>query len=471
MATLDTSIALGGVPLKLTDPMESYARMQDIQARKFAIDKANTEQQHERTLSDLYRGNVNPDGSVNRAGVLQGAAGSGLGAKIPGMQKSFADADEATAKAASTKIGTQKTAQENLFSSMKMIDGAIASLAASPEITDNAVMSEMGRLVKMGAFNAQAEHSGKPPDDYAKEMLSTMPVGNPRALKQWLIQAGLRTADATKRLELMLPKYDEQNRGDRLDEGTIDQLTGKRTSIAQRAVSASADAQLSANTARRGQDRQAANASEANRIAKEAGQTQIIETPQGFVAVNKGTGMGRPVSIDGQPALGKDSSAAKNATMANNIQSMVPYAKTLLKGGPTGSFIGSQVDRLLGATGQSTKSSDTATKLETVAGWLTSNVPRFEGPQGVQDVIIYQTMAGMVGDRTKPVSARLAALESVERLMEQYSGKPGTRPATEIAPRPAVSTGTPTGRTSSPMRGGPAPAPGQRPSLDSFYSQ
>jgi hypothetical protein len=47
-------------------------------------------------------------------------------------------------------------------------------------------------------------------------------------------------------------------------------------------------------------------------------------------------------------------------------------------------------------------------------------VPRMEGPQSNFDVANYQTMAGLIGDRTKPLKTRQGALAEVIKLQEKY---------------------------------------------------
>src|SRR5256885_15364588 len=40
-----------------------------------------------------------------------------------------------------------------------------------------------------------------------------------------------QSMDASKRLEAMMPKYNAQDRGDVINEGTIDPMTGQRTAV------------------------------------------------------------------------------------------------------------------------------------------------------------------------------------------------------------------------------------------------
>ena len=107
----------------------------------------------------------------------------------------------------------------------------------------------------------------------------------------------------------------------------------------------------------------------------------------------------------------------KQATMDLQIENGLNQ----LASNPTGSGIGAGVDSAMGLIGKSTKSSRTATALETTAGWLQNNVPRMEGPQSNADTVLYRQMAGQIGDRTVPVENRIEALKTLQILMNEQS--------------------------------------------------
>lgn len=113
----------------------------------------------------------------------------------------------------------------------------------------------------------------------------------------------------------------------------------------------------------------------------------------------------------------------------------------LLEQQPTGSGVGAAVDKGLNAMGVSTRGGAIASQLETLSGWLVSNVPRMEGPQSNFDVENYKTMAGMVGDRTKPIENRIAAAREAKRLQEKYAEINGAS-----QPKQPVKTGLYNGR-------------------------
>ena len=122
-------------------------------------------------------------------------------------------------------------------------------------------------------------------------------------------------------------------------------------------------------------------------------------------------------------------------------------AENILKGGrATASGIGNVVDAGARMVGVSTLGAQDAARLESLSGWLVSNVPRMEGPQSNYDVQNYMTMAGKVGDRTTPIPERMAALKDVRRLLQKYASINGTPMRQQPQEKQVVRTGTSNGR-------------------------
>lgn len=127
-------------------------------------------------------------------------------------------------------------------------------------------------------------------------------------------------------------------------------------------------------------------------------------------------------------AAGKQGEAAASlASQKAKAPGIINEAKSLLEPGaggqmPTQSGIGSAVDRIGGWFGMSPAGAPEAARLKVVGGNLTSLVPRFEGPQSDRDTQAYREMAGQIGDDTIPVPQRLAALNQVETLINNYGG-------------------------------------------------
>jgi hypothetical protein len=114
--------------------------------------------------------------------------------------------------------------------------------------------------------------------------------------------------------------------------------------------------------------------------------------------------------------------SGKQLSDGKSLRSQVAMAQKLLPKA-TGSGIGAIVDIGLGSIGIATDSSIAATQLDTIGGWLTSSVPRMEGPQSNYDVAGYQKMAAAVSDRTKPAAERAAALKSLLEIQNDFDRK------------------------------------------------
>lgn len=73
------------------------------------------------------------------------------------------------------------------------------------------------------------------------------------------------------------------------------------------------------------------------------------------------------------------------------------------------------------AFGVPTDKSAADAQLNIVSAGLTSNVPRFEGPQGVADVNLYKQAAADVGNADLPYQTRLAGVQTIINLNKKYA--------------------------------------------------
>lgn len=117
----------------------------------------------------------------------------------------------------------------------------------------------------------------------------------------------------------------------------------------------------------------------------------------------------------------RDTGQQKETKLYGQLTVGLDRAIALLGRGPTSSGAGSIMDSTANFFGQSTKGADAASQLDTISGWLTSNVPRMEGPQSDKDVANYRIMAAEVGNRTKPISQRMAAAKELQGLQAKYA--------------------------------------------------
>lgn len=246
---LDPSIALSVKPVQLADPAEMQQRALTLknlalqgQMQQSAYDQAQQEQQQQRTLADLYKSSLGENGQVDRTKLFTGAAQAGLGNRIPGLQKTFADADKATADVGHVGAQTQEIQLKMQKSKMDMAGGSIASLLSKPDVNHQDVITTVNNLVTQGII---APEQGA-------QMVRTLP-GNPAQLRQFLIQKGLETMDASKRLEAMMPKTEYKDTGKQLVPVDVNPLTNQGQVPTIGKVTTPGE-DLSAVTQRRGQD-------------------------------------------------------------------------------------------------------------------------------------------------------------------------------------------------------------------------
>jgi hypothetical protein len=121
----------------------------------------------------------------------------------------------------------------------------------------------------------------------------------------------------------------------------------------------------------------------------------------------------------------------KKSSDANDTLSILEEVKKILPTA-TSSLVGSKVDQGLAAVGLSTSGADASTQLKILGNSLVMKVPRMQGPQSDKDVQLYKEAAGNIGDETKPISQRMAAVSTIEKLNKKYatvnSSTGGARP-------------------------------------------
>lgn len=248
-----------GETVPLNDISSIYNNAMKFHGQRQEYEQNEESVRQKQVMNAAYQAATDPTtGAVDPQKLQAHLAQNRAGAAIPGIQKANMDLRKTGAEVRNKEVDTDKDIQALVFEGLKMADNSIASLVARPDVDEKMVFGEMGRLVNAGAFNGQAKHSGTTPDDYVQELLSTMPRGNPEQLKSWLVQQGARVADASKRFEMSTPQYDEQNRGDSINQGKINRMTGERTAGVGAAnnvpLQASPEAMLAAQTQRRNAD-------------------------------------------------------------------------------------------------------------------------------------------------------------------------------------------------------------------------
>lgn len=113
---IDARIPLGVQQQQVESPMNRMAQvmqikgLQDQQAmRSMQLAEMERERAAANALAEAWKGSVGPDGTTDRNKLFQTLAQGGQGAKIPTIQKQFADTDKSAAELGETKAKTQNT--------------------------------------------------------------------------------------------------------------------------------------------------------------------------------------------------------------------------------------------------------------------------------------------------------------------------------------------------------------------------
>jgi hypothetical protein len=210
---IDPSIVLSGRQYEAPD-LSKLVQLRNLRlagdTAQLNFDQATTQAEQQRTLADIYKGATNSDGTINNDTLLSSMAQRGLGAQIPGTVKATREANRADveAKGADLKFKQQR---------LQMTGSALASLLQKPDVTHDDVINVFSNLVQQGIAT---------PDEGAAAVRS---LPGPNQLRPFLIQKAAETMEAEKQLTTLAPKYDEQDRGGVINQGTLNPVTGQRT--------------------------------------------------------------------------------------------------------------------------------------------------------------------------------------------------------------------------------------------------
>lgn len=204
MATIDPNIALQVRPV--ADPLEQYGKAVSLRSlgnqqrlQEAQLSQMEETQAQDRRLSDLYRQNVGGDGAINRQGLLSGAATAGLGSRIPGLQKGFAEQDKALGDARKTHIDNQGAA-------LKLVGDTMSQLSANPNLTTQDVIQVLASM---------------PPDlvppERTAQLVRSLP-NDPAALRRQLAAMG---ANAEARYKELTPEFKTIDAGNRVIPGQV----------------------------------------------------------------------------------------------------------------------------------------------------------------------------------------------------------------------------------------------------------
>jgi hypothetical protein len=333
--------------------------------QQFAMQRAEDQYQQEQAANRLYAAAVGPDGTIDRTKLVTGFAQGGLGSKIPALQTQFSAQDKSLREADKAKLESIKQHVEL-----------------------------QGQL--LGGVRDQASY------DQARQMASQAGIDISQLPPQYdpafVQQAQQKALSASQQVDQMW-----KQRGYDLDQQKF--AYQQQNDSANRGVQLRGQ-DLSADTARRGQDVTVRGQDLTNARAGEAAKT-------------------------------KDAQAEKTRTQdANDALGLIDMADKLLNDA-TGSRLGNAIDVGAGALGISTSGAQAGAQLKALEGALVSKMPKMSGPQSDKDVLLYRQMAAQIGDANLPIATRRAALNTVRQIQQKYAAGSSSGPTAK--PKPSLS--------------------------------
>ncbi len=353
--------------------LEQFAQIQQIQGAQnqnrladLMYGEKQRESDGQTALANAYKAATDPTtGAIDRNKLYGALAQGGQGAKLPTVQKGFADQDKAAAD-------TQKAKVEAHLKQLEAM-GQILTGAKDQASWDAA------REQAVQMFGPEA--GAKMPAQY-DPVLVAQKRDQALSVKDQLEQKW-------KAMEYTTPKADA--------------MLSAQTSRANNAATVGATI--------RGQNMTDARSREANQSGK---------IPPGYRA----TANGGLEAIPGGPAdLKVNAAGVAKVSDAKDVLGLLDEVDVLLPKS-TGSYAGVAADAVAGSIGKSTEGAKTVAQLKALQGALVSKMPKMSGPQSDKDVLLYREMAGQVGDATIPVAQRQAASSIIRKLNEKYAGMP-----------------------------------------------
>lgn len=339
------------------DPLDSFGKALSLKSllgqqeiQQMQMQRARQEQEQEQTLNEAYRSNVGSGGQLDRNALLSSLAQRGLGSRIPGLQKSFADADKAGLDAKNTQSQINERDYGQLKKRTEATNAMFSSLLSRPDVTHNDVIAGLTDLVNQGLVTREE----------GLKAVQSMP-SNPQALRPFLMQKGLESLDASKRLEMLTPKFEKIDGGNRVIPGTVNQLTGQFSPQGQPVVKApegfnvGQDGRLSVDPGFLAAKKQIA----------EAGSTRLNVNTAKPLLDTMAEGLGKQLDA----GLSGAQSAVQTVNNAQNLRRLVDGGQIISGPGADARVILAQIGTTLGIGGKddAEKLANTRTAMQSMA--------------------------------------------------------------------------------------------------------
>jgi len=389
---------------------------------------------------------------MNGRGNFVGMLGEGLGTGMQGYHGALAQQQQtALRQAQMQQVGLENQQREAEMARPGRIAGALAGVGTPPGIQP---ISSLPRLGQSAGEGTQSVSRTLPPAaspeylvNYYRQRGDALMNVDVDAAKIQYDLAEKQRAKLMKRETLIrngkpvsVLTYEDgremDSTYDALPDNQVVDMGGSQVIIdrnlpqagTQFAKSASPDARLSAQTARRGQDVAAISAARSS-----------AKAPPGYRWSADGQSL---EPIPGGPVTAKTTESQQKIVDAKSVLDLVNIADPLIPKA-TSSYGGAAMDQVARVFGSSTDGSEVAAQLQALEGALVAKMPKMSGPQSDKDVLLYKQMAGRIGDPTIPAASKQAAADVIWKLNQKYLEDAGVKPVLRLKDLPKLHPGAP----------------------------
>jgi hypothetical protein len=263
---IDSRIPLGVQPLQLAQATQRQSPLNSL-AKLMEMSSMADQSDMNRLKADEYRSGV---ARQNKLRDILATNPDAAALRQNGFLDESMKLEEHTGKVANQKAAAEKAQMQAKRDEFQFAGQLIGS------IKDEATFSRAKALAAQFGIPLPLESY----DPAAVDQLRTATL---------TVQQQMEQAWKAKGYDLDVKKFEETGRHNKATEGI--QIRGQ---------------DVSASTARRGQDMTDARSREGNDIQRNAARTQVVETAEGVMLVDKGTGLARPAAtMNGKPLPGK----------------------------------------------------------------------------------------------------------------------------------------------------------------------
>lgn len=159
MTQVDTSLynALLRPPKSVADyDNEALATQQNrllVQSGQAKLQEQQRGLQQENALANAFRAAVGADGSLNRNKLYTQAVQDGLGARLPAIQKEFADQDKVVAETDDKRASTKRAGREDAAHQFEIAGQMVGAWSTNPGVTKQQIISGLNAAMRTNVIN------------------------------------------------------------------------------------------------------------------------------------------------------------------------------------------------------------------------------------------------------------------------------------------------------------------------------